>query len=197
MESIQNNEAIKGLFTDLGIDPEYTSPVLESFAATNNKYVRDLKLNVTGMLNSKNMPKKEALLLALAIAVNEKNDVLTRSFEAWAAKEGATPDEIAETYACTSLMNVNNVLYRFRKYVGSDAEYYNKTPAGLRMSIMMSPVMGKQLFELMSLVISAVNGCESCVVSHEKSVKEQGAEEPKIYDAIRIGATVKGLCAAI
>ena len=65
------------------------------------------------------------------------------------------------------------------------------------MSVMMNPAMGKGLFELMSLVISAVNGCEQCVVSHEHSVKEQGADEPRIYDAIRLGAVIKGLCTAV
>ena len=65
------------------------------------------------------------------------------------------------------------------------------------MSIMMNPAMGKPLFELMSLVISAVNGCERCVTSHEHSVKEQGANEPRIYDAIRLAAVIKGFCTVI
>jgi alkyl hydroperoxide reductase subunit D len=65
------------------------------------------------------------------------------------------------------------------------------------MSVMMNPAMGKPLFELMSLVVSAVNGCERCVVSHEHSVKEQGASEPRIYDAIRLAAVIKGLSTVI
>ena len=91
-----------------------------------------------------------------------------------------------------SIMNVNNVFYRFRHYLEGN-EYYEKTPAGLRMSVMMNPVIGKRLFELISLVVSAVNGCERCVKSHEHSVKEQGATEPMIYDGIRLGAAIKGL----
>jgi alkyl hydroperoxide reductase subunit D len=93
-------------------------------------------------------------------------------------------------------MSMNNIFYRFRHFM-HDVEYYNKQPAGLRMSIMMSPVMGKNLFELMSLVLSAVNGCERCVASHEHSVKELGADEPRIYDSIRLGAAIKGLCTAL
>jgi len=93
-------------------------------------------------------------------------------------------------------MNVNNIFYRFRHFMHKN-EYYSKHPAGLRMSLMMNPVMGKGLFELMSLMLSAINGCERCVVSHEHSVKEQGADEPRIYDAIRLGAVIKGLCIAL
>jgi lipoyl-dependent peroxiredoxin subunit D len=38
----------------------------------------------------------------------------------------------------------------------------------IKMNIMMKPVTGKEFFELMSLTISAVNGCEMCVNAHEK-----------------------------
>lgn len=190
------NETVQSMFADFGIDPQHVSKSLTSLAAVNHKYLRDLKLNVAAMLGSANLTRKEAYLIALSVAVNEKNDALISAFEAQATKEGATPDEIAETHGCTSVMNLNNVLYRFRHYMHGN-EYYAKTPAGVRMSIMMTPVMGKQLFELISLVVSAVNGCEQCVNSHEHSVKEQGASEARIYDAIRLAAVIKSLCAVI
>ncbi len=193
MSTLTNNETIMNLFQDLGIDPEHTSIPLARMATVDSKSIRDLKLNVSGMLNSKNMTKKEACMVALSAAANEKHDVLTVAFENLAKKEGATDEEIAEVHACVSIMNVNNIFYRFRHFMGGN-EYYDKTPAGLRMSVMMSPVMGKGLFELISLVLSAINGCERCVTSHEHSVKEQGASEPRIYDAIRLGAVIKGLC---
>jgi alkyl hydroperoxide reductase subunit D len=52
-------------------------------------------------------------------------------------------------------------------------------------------VLGKEFFELMSLVLSAVNGCEMCVTSHETSVKSHGATEQRIFDAVRLGAIMK------
>lgn len=184
------------MLADLGIDAGHTSKTLESLAAVNHKYIRDLKLNVAAVLGSQHMTKKETLLLALAVAVNEKNDVLIGALEGLATKEGASADEIAETHGCASLMSVNNVFYRFRHYMAG-VEFYQRTPAGLRMSIMMNPAMGKPLFELMSLVVSAVNGCEQCVTSHEYSVREQGADQARVYDAIRLAAVIKGLCTAI
>lgn len=196
MSAISNNETIMSLFQDLGIDPSFTSVNLERMAEVNSKYLRDLKLNVSGMLGSKNMTKKEACMVALSVAANEKNDTLTKAFTTLSKNEGATDDEIAEVIACVSIMNVNNIFYRFRHFMAG-VEYYEKTPAGLRMSVMMNPAMGKPLFELISLVISAVNGCERCVTSHEHSVKEQGADEPRIYDAIRLGAVIKGLSVVI
>ena len=65
------------------------------------------------------------------------------------------------------------------------------------MSIMMNPVMGKELFELASLVVSALNGCSQCVTSHERSVREHGATEARVYDAIRLGSVIKSLSIVI
>jgi alkyl hydroperoxide reductase subunit D len=191
-----DNETIAGLLQELGMDPAHSSNSLNSLAAANSRYLKDLKLNVSALLGSKHLTPKEANLLALAVAVSQKHDALTIAFERRAKKEGATDEETGETHACASIMSMNNIFYRFRHYM-HDVEYYNRQPAGLRMSVLMNPVMGKGLFELMSLVVSAVNGCEQCVVSHERSVKEHGADEPRIYDAIRLGAVIKGLCVAM
>ncbi len=196
MENTINNETVQGLLQDLGMDSTYSSKSLISLAAANSRYLKDLKLNVSGVLNANNITKKESYLLALSVAVNEKNQPLITAFEALAQKQGATVEEIGETHGCASIMGVNNIFYRFRHYM-HDNEYYSKQPAGLRMSIMMNPAMGKELFELMSLVVSAVNGCERCVVSHEHSVKEHGADEPRIYNAMRLAGVIKGLCTVV
>jgi alkyl hydroperoxide reductase subunit D len=112
-----------------------------------------------------------------------------------AEANGATVADIAETAACTSLLNANNVFYRFRHYV--EKESYNAMPAGIKMSVMGNPVLGKEFFELMSLVVSALNGCEMCVKSHEESVKNHGATESRIFDAIRLGSLLKSLSVII
>ncbi len=190
-----NNTALS-LLAELGIDENYTSPGLARMSATDSKYLRDLKLNVAGVLKSKHLTAKEAALLALATAANEKNEVLITAFEKMAAKEGATIDEISETHACASLLSLNNVFYRFRHYMKGN-EFYNNTPAGIRMSIMMAPAMGKELFELMSLAVSALNGCEQCVTSHEHSVRALGTSEARVYDAIRLSAVIKSLCVTL
>ncbi|MEZ5016763.1 MAG: carboxymuconolactone decarboxylase family protein [Flavipsychrobacter sp.] len=186
------NDTAKSLLEKLGIDADYSTVSLERLSAIDNRFLRDLKLNVGGVLGSKNFTTKESSLLALSVAINEKCEVLIMAFEKMAKAEGATEEEIAETFACTSLLNVNNVFYRFRHYMGN-VDYYNNTPAGIRMSTMMNPVLGKEFFELMSLAVSALNGCQRCVTSHEHSVKEHGATEPRIYDAIRLASVIKSL----
>ena len=53
------------------------------------------------------------------------------------------------------------------------------------------------LFELMSLVISSVNGCESCVNSHEESVRKLGSSDARIFDAIRLSSVIRGLALVV
>lgn len=195
MEAIIN-ETVASLYNDLGIQQSHSSAAIAQLSNANSRFLKDLKLNINAVLGSTHFTKKEAYLLAYAVAVNEKNETLMNAFSTHAKNHGATEDELTEVCACTALMNTNNVFYRFRHFMAGN-EYYNNQPAGLRMSIMMNPVLGKPLFELISLMISAINGCEKCVTSHEHSVKEQGASEARIYDSIRLGAVIKSLCTVI
>jgi alkyl hydroperoxide reductase subunit D len=185
------NETLGRILDDFNLREAELSTGLELLASTDSKYLRDLRINVSNALAYPNLTKKESYLIALAVAINEKNEKLVNAFTPLAEKEGASNAEIAESHSLVSLMNINNVFYRFRHY--TKKEYYTNTPAGIKMSIMMNPVLGKEFFELVSLAISAVNGCEMCVNAHEQSVKQHGASEARIYDAIRLSAVIKGL----
>ena len=179
------------LLKELQLGDESLTPQLQALKGTNSRYLKDLKLNITTALNAESLGKKDASLIAFAVAVNEKNVSLQQSFEQQALAQGATPAEMAEVMACTSLMNANNVYYRFRHFMHD--EFYDKAQAGIRMSIMANPVLGKELFELISLVVSAVNGCSLCVTSHEATLLKHGTEKQRIHDAVRLGAVVKSL----
>ncbi|MFZ4614143.1 MAG: carboxymuconolactone decarboxylase family protein [Bacteroidia bacterium] len=195
MESLIVNETKFNLLKDLGLAENSYFSLLDKLAESDSRYLKDLRINTGNVFNSPNINKKESYLLALSVAYNEKNLVLSSCFEKLAEANGATVAEIAETAACTSLLNANNVFYRFRHYV--EKESYNAMPAGIKMSVMGNPVLGKEFFELMSLVVSALNGCEMCVKSHEESVKNHGATESRIFDAIRLGSLLKSLSVII
>jgi alkyl hydroperoxide reductase subunit D len=190
MENTLLNETLSGLLETVN----YSAPVplaLEGMAKTDARYLKDLKINVSNSLKYDTLSNKESFLLALAVTINEKIKTLEHSFIEKAKDEGATEDEILETYACVSLLNVNNVFYRFRHF--TKKEFYESTPAGIKMSIMANPVMGKEFFELMSLGISALNGCELCVTSHEASLVKLGTSPQRIYDTVRLTSNMKGL----
>ncbi len=184
------NNAV-ALLKDLGLSEEHLSDNLRQLAETDSKYLRDLKINISNALSAATLQKKEASLLAVAVMVNEKNALLQEAFMGMARQAGAEETEISETISCASLMATNNVYYRFRHFMHE--EFYNNAPAGIRMSIMMNPVLGKEFFELVSLVVSALNGCEMCVTSHEKNLVQHGSEKQRIHDAVRLGAVLRSL----
>lgn len=179
----------ESLFKEVNLPDNFESVLLDKLTSLDHKYLKDLKINVGNVLKYQNLSRKEILLVALATAINEKHEGLTSGFEALAKEEGASDAEIAEVIACVSLMNANNVFYRFRHFVNK--EYYEKTPAGIKMSIMINPVLGKEFFELLSLAVSALNGCELCVTSHEQSVLNRGGTQARVYDAVRVSAIIK------
>lgn len=188
-------ETRKDLLTDLGL-PEAVYTGLEAYVKGDHKYIRDLRINLKNALQSPNLGgNKQAYLIALAVAVNEKNNHLITAFSELARKEGATQTDIAEIHANTSLLASLNVFYRFRHF--SENKAYEDMPANIKMTIMARPVLGKVFFELVALAVSAVNGCEVCVRNHEKSVRMEGGSQEMIFDAIRLAAVVKGLCIAM
>ncbi|MGE5315085.1 MAG: carboxymuconolactone decarboxylase family protein [Acidobacteriota bacterium] len=189
MEETKND-----LLTDLQLT-ETDHPVLETFVRGDHKYIRDMRINLKNTIASQFFSKKEAYLIALAVAANEKNTILTESFSAAAREHGAAEAEIAEAYAVASLLSTLNVYYRFKHF--SSNKNYDAKQAGIKMTIMARPVLGKLLFEILSLVVSAVNGCETCVNNHEQSVRNEGGTEDQIFDAVRLGSVVKGLSAVI
>lgn len=185
------HETVQELLSELGISAEYNNPTLQQLAVADSKYLRDAKLNLKAVLTSEHLSAKETHLIALAIATNNNKDILVNAFIAKAKALEATDAEIADAQACASLLAANNVFYRFRHFV--EKETYNNAPAKLRMNIMMNPVLGKEFFELVSLAVSAVNGCEMCVKSHEQSVLHSGGTENRIWDAIRIASIITSL----
>ncbi len=179
------------LLDNLGLDKQYQSDSLELLEQGNSRWLKDLRVNLKNVLESEHLDEKETALLALSIAVNDKNQVLKAQFVERAQEKGATAEEIAETTACASLLASNNITYRFRHYLGK--EKYEQSPMRIKMNIMMKPVLGKEFFELISLAVSAVNGCEMCVKAHEQSLLEMESTEARIWDAVRLAGVVTSL----
>jgi alkyl hydroperoxide reductase subunit D len=186
------NETLQNLANDLKMSDEQLGAQLHVLGSKENRYIKDLRINISNAFNYTSLTKKESYLLALAVAINDKSSILIDNFKAQAIEYGAIEDDIIETVSCVSLLNINNVFYRFRHFTKKEA--YN-SPAGIKMSVMGNPVMGKEFFELMSLAVSALNGCEMCVASHEDSLVKLGTSEIRIYEAIKLTAIVRGLTA--
>ena len=74
---------------------------------------------------------------------------------------------------------------------------YSEKPARLRMQRLGQVATNKADFELFCLAVSAVNGCEMCLRSHEEVVLQAGLSADQVHDAVRIAATMHGVAVAL
>jgi lipoyl-dependent peroxiredoxin subunit D len=189
--TVNYSESTQEFLDFLKLDKDYTSASLDLLEEAKSRYVADLKINFKNSFDSEWLTRKEVSLLGLALAVNAGNAVLRTFFTGRSLEENATPEEVAEAVACASLLSANNVFYRFRHFMNKDK--YNEIPARIKMNIMARPVNGKEFFELISLAVSAVNGCEMCVKSHEASLLELGSKEERVFEAVRLASVITSL----
>lgn len=194
-ETLTYSETTQELLDFIKAEKDYRSDALDLLEDGKSRYVADLKVNFKNSFESEHLSKKEIALLGVALAVNAGNRILKQFFRDNAVTEGASEAEIAEAVACASLLSANNVFYRFRHFINK--EKYNEIPARIKMNIMARPVSGKEFFELISLAVSAVNGCEMCVKSHENSLIELGSKEERIFEAVRLAAVITSVSKVI
>ncbi len=162
---------------------------LKNLTATFPDAAKDLKLNLTSVLGdgTSALSEQQRFGIALACSFAARNEALKSAIMSDAER---VLDEawIDDAKAAAALMSMNNVYYRFRHMIGKSE--YAALPARLRMSRLASPQTSKLDFELMCIAVSAINGCEMCVRSHEKSLLELGSNEVQVHDAVRIAAVV-------
>jgi len=160
-------------------------------------YARDLKLNLGSVLTPQGAPglsERQIASLALATAIAARNPQLVRAIESWAQPLlDAAHGQAAR--AAAAIMGMNNIYYRFLHLV-EDAEYQTM-PARLRMNVIGNPGIDKLEFELLSLAVSAVNGCGMCVTSHERKLREGGTSREAIQSAVRIASVVHAVAGVL
>ncbi|MCB1625693.1 MAG: carboxymuconolactone decarboxylase family protein [Pseudomonadales bacterium] len=160
-------------------------------------YARDIRLNLGSVLTQQGAPglaERQIWLVALATAIASRNVALARQIEALSAAHLSAAD-VTGAKAAAAIMGMNNVYYRFLHLV-EDAEYQSM-PARLRMNVMANPGIDKLDFELLSLAVSAVNGCGSCITSHERKLRQHEVSREAIQSAVRIAAAVHAAAAVL
>ena len=149
---------------------------------------RDIRVNLQNVLGPGKLEPGQRWGTAVACALAARDVELARARVAAAADELA-PAILEDARAAAALMAMNNVLYRFRHMVGKPE--YAKIPARLRMQRLAQPTSTKLNFELFSLAVSALAGCEVCIQAHERTVLEHGLTEEHVWEAIRIASTIQ------
>jgi len=151
---------------------------------------KDTRLNLGSVLENNSLTPEQRWGVAVACAFAARNELIKKAMlhEAKQALGDKAEPVIEDARAAASLMGMNNIYYRFRHMVGKDS-YATKRP-GLRMNRLGQVLTNKVDFELVCLAVSAINGCEMCVQSHEKVVTEGGLSEDQVNDAVRIASVI-------
>lgn len=169
----------------------------ENIAALREKlpdFAKDIRLNLGSVTTPEGAPDlvvEHILAVALASAYATRHPAVIHAIEG----EGVPEAVVNAAKAAASIMAMNNVYYRFIHLVHD--EELQKLPAKLRMNVIANPGIDKATFELMSLAVSAINGCGMCMEAHVHEVAKAGISKLGIQSAIRIAATVNAAAQAL
>ena len=157
-------------------------------------YAKDLKLNLSAVLQQVDLTPRQTWGTAVACAIACRNRTLLETIET-EAKAHLTDTEFEAARAAAAIMGMNNVYYRFQHLVGHEA--YRSMPARLRMNMLRTHGADPVDFELWCGAVSAVNACGACIDAHDRVVREKGLTEQHVLAAVRIAATLHAVACVL
>lgn len=157
---------------------------------------RDIRLNLQNVMDSQNLTPDQRWGVALACAYATRNPELRDAVVADAKAADVSDAVFEDAKAAAVLMGMNNVYYRFRHFMGPESSY-DSMRANLRMQRLVNVSTNKTDFELFSMAVSSINGCETCVRSHEAVVVKGDVSDQAVHDAIRIASTLQAAAIAL
>ncbi|MDR3069318.1 MAG: carboxymuconolactone decarboxylase family protein [Cellulomonas sp.] len=156
------------------------------------EFAKDIKLNLGSLSRTAVLTSDQLWGTLLATAAATRNATVLREIDGEARQHLSDETRTAALGAAT-IMGMNNVFYRGRHFLGT----YDDLPAGLRMTIIGRPGVDKSLFELWSVAVSAINGCEMCMTSHEATVRQDGLSREVVLEVLKVAAVVAGAAQAL
>ena len=170
---------------------EFISPL----AARETTIARDLNLNLQKIMNGASLEPKEAALALLAVSRSVGYEELVVVARELLSQHGVGEAEIQEAEESAAIMAMLNTYYKFRGFItrAGETKLEDYRTAGLRMTSLAKPALGKVVFEMLAFAVSVVNGCETCVVSHEAVLRDAGVNAEKIHDLARLASVVRAL----
>ncbi|QRY63924.1 carboxymuconolactone decarboxylase family protein [Gordonia sp. PDNC005] len=157
------------------------------------EFAKDLKLNLGSISRTTVLTEEQLWGTLLATAAATRNATVLKEISDEAA-DTLSAEAYNAALGAASIMGMNNVFYRGRGFLGGK---YDDLRPGLRMNIIGNPGVDKSTFELWSLAVSAINGCEHCVGAHENVVREAGVDREAVLEALKVASIVAGVGQAI
>lgn len=157
-------------------------------------FAKDVRLNLGSMAGDESFTPQQKYGLFVACALATRNDAVVKALVA-EARPHLSPEALEAAKSAASIMAMNNVYYRFLHL--SSNPVYGTLPARLRMNVIANPGVPKVDFELWCLAVSAMNGCGTCVDSHEKVLVGAGVDTSLIQTSVRFAAIIQSAAVAL
>lgn len=157
-------------------------------------YAKDLKLNLSTLIQQQELSEQQIWGTLVASAVASRNPQLIRTVLSEAVSH-LTPQALDAAKGAAAIMGMNNVFYRFQHLTKNPK--YQTLRAGLRMNVLRTHGIDPVDFELWCTAVSAINGCGACVDSHEQVIRSKGLSEESILAAVRLASVVHGLATVL
>lgn len=158
---------------------------------------RDLQLNLKRLLSESSLADEERYLTLLALGASLGAKGLSNYAREQLQGLGVSAELQQEAEESAAMMAMLNMYYRFRHMLkdgnpanSEDAAYQT---AGLRMTSLARPLLGKERFEQLAFAVSVLNGCQNCVVAHEDALRKLGVAPTKIHDLAKLAAVAKAI----
>ena len=166
---------------------------IENLRGALPEYAKDQKLNLGTLTRSTELSEQQLWGALLASAAATRNAKVIAEI-AEEAKEHLSEEAVEAAYGAATVMAMNNVAYRAKGWLGDD---YANVKFGLRMNIISKPGVEKADFELWSLAVSTINGCEHCAVAHANTVREDGVTKEQVWEAVKVAGVVQAVAQAL
>ncbi|MDZ7637846.1 MAG: carboxymuconolactone decarboxylase family protein [Bryobacterales bacterium] len=167
---------------------------VENLAELIPDYAKDLRLNLTSLLRQTELNESQFWGTVVACAMACRNGILIEELLPEAATH-LSPEAFQGAKASAAVMGMNNIFFRFGHL--SSNEKYKDMPSRLRMNAIRTHGADPVDFELWCLAASAINGCGTCVDSHERVLREKGLTEETVLAAVRVASILHGIATVL
>ncbi|KAA0919766.1 carboxymuconolactone decarboxylase family protein [Dietzia sp. ANT_WB102] len=157
------------------------------------EFAKDLKLNLGSLARSTELSEQQLWGTFLATAAATRSATVLSEI-ADEAREHLSDEAFNAALGAASIMAMNNVAYRAKEFLGND---YTQVRMGLRMNIIANPGVEKADFELWSMAVSTINGCENCTAAHDDVIRKEGVTKEQAWEAVKIASTISGVAQAV
>ncbi len=157
------------------------------------EFAKDLKLNLGSLARSTELTEQQLWGTFLASAAATKSATVLSEI-ADEARQHLSDEAFSAALGASTIMGMNNVAYRAKEFLGDD---YTQVRMGLRMNIIANPGVDKADFEMWSMAVSTINGCENCTAAHDDVIRKEGVTKEQAWEAVKIAATVAGVAQAV